>query len=109
MKLPHLLVVSVCSTLFALGACTYAPPPNGVVMMPNPYPTVPPPIAEQRPLPPVSEDPLVWRPGEWEWASTGYVWRPGRYEALAGHSNQYLPGHWAPQGTNWVWQGGHWL
>jgi hypothetical protein len=102
------LVAALLGAVLALGAC--APPlPVAVGPGPNPYPPPPPPRAEARPLPPVSEDPLVWRFGQWEWASTGYVWRPGEWEMLDGHSNQYLPGHWAVQGGAWVWERGHWL
>jgi hypothetical protein len=102
------VILAVLIPLLALASCAN-PPSTGVVMVPNPYPIVPPPVAEQRPLPPPSEDQLVWRPGEWEWADNGYVWRPGQYETLAGHSNQFLPGHWAAHGNSWVWERGHWL
>jgi hypothetical protein len=97
--------------LVALAACVNAglPTTNGVVVVPNPFPPVPPPLADHRPPPPPTEDQLVWRPGEWEWADSGYTWRPGEYEKLDGHSNQYLPGHWAAQGNAWLWERGHWL
>jgi hypothetical protein len=91
-----------------LPACT----PEAPVVVgpgPNPYPPVPPPRAEERPLPPVSEDQLVWRMGQWEWVGSGYVWRGGEWEKLDGHSNQYLPGHWAVLNGAWQWERGHWL
>ncbi len=98
----HISAIAAVTALLALGACVNAGPPttNGVVVVPNPFPPVP---------PPPTEDQLVWRPGEWEWADSGYTWRPGEYEKLDGHSNQYLPGHWAAQGNAWLWERGHWL
>jgi hypothetical protein len=96
-------------SLLALAACEAPPLPAEIGPGPNPYPPVPPPEPEARPLPPASEDPMVWRIGEWEWVGTGYVWRPGEWEPLGGHSNQYLPGHWIARDGTWAWERGHWL
>ncbi len=98
------------SVAVALPACD-TPPEKPVVTGPgpNPYPPVPPPQAETRPLPPVSEDQQVWRMGQWEWVGSGYVWREGEWEKLGNHTNQYLPGHWTTQNGAWVWERGHWL
>ena len=76
---------------------------------PNPNPPVPPRREETRPLPPVSEDQMVWRMGGWEWVGSGYVWRDGEWEKLGTHSNEYLPGHWKIENNAWVWERGHWL
>jgi len=107
----RMLLIASLLTPLALGACVPPPPPAPPVAGApvNPYPPVPPPQAEERPLPPPSEDQLVWRLGQWEWVGSGYVWRPGEWEKLDGHSNQYLPGHWDLQNGAWIWQRGHWL
>ena len=99
-------VLVLLATLLALGACV---PEQTTGPGPNPNPPVPPPQAETRPLPPVSEQQMIWRPGDWEWVGTGYVWQPGDWELLANHSNEFLPGHWEWQGTAWVWVRGHWM
>ena len=103
-----LLLGALMGAVASLAACE---PPAAVQAGPgpNPNPPVPAPQAELRPLPPVSEQQLVWRMGGWEWVGTGYVWQPGEWEPLDGHTNQYLPGHWAVQGNAWVWVRGHWL
>ena len=101
------LTVLLLGALLGLAACEVGPPP--MVVPENPNPPVPPLQSEVRPLPPVSEDQLVWRMGEWEWVGTGYVWAPGEWVKLDGHSNQYLPGHWVFQGGAWQWERGHWL
>ena len=99
--------------LLALGGCAApAPPPHPVTgnnLGPNPYPPPPPPRQEAIPLPPVSEEQLVWRFGGWEWVGAGYVWRPGEWELLDGHSNQFMPGHWMIESGAWAWVRGHWL
>lgn len=110
MRLRFSLVLSAAllGAVASLAGCT-PPPPMVVGPGPNPNPPPPPRQAEQRPLPPVSEDQLVWRMGEWEWVGSGYVWQPGEWVKLDGHSNQYLPGHWAVVGNSWQWERGHWL
>jgi hypothetical protein len=106
-RLSHVLLAALLGGVSSLGACV--PPPVMAGAPANPYPPPPPMQPEQRPLPPVSEQQLVWRMGGWEWAGTGYVWQPGQWEPLAGHSNQYLPGHWTAVNGTWVWERGHWL
>jgi hypothetical protein len=93
-------------TLLALAGCETPPPPPETA---NPNPPPPPPRVETIPKPPVSEDLLVWQPGHWEWAGTGYVWQAGEYVKLDGHTNQYMPGYWDKQNGAWVWLAGHWL
>jgi len=107
-RLSLVLSAALLGAALSLGACVQEQPVI-VGPGPNPNPPPPPPQAEQRPLPPVSEDPLVWRLGGWEWVGNGYVWRGGEWEALGTHSNQYLPGHWDVQNGAWVWERGHWL
>jgi hypothetical protein len=113
MRFASARAVMVCCALLgaivALVACEPPPVPATIGPGANPNPPVPPPQQEARPLPPVSEEPLVWRIGAWEWVGTGYVWRPGEWEPLGTHSNQYLPGHWTVQDGTWAWERGHWL
>ena len=74
-----------------------------------PFPPVPPPQAEARPIPPISRQALVWRPGDWQWTGSGYAWQPGSYEPADGHSNNWLPGHWEGASGQYAWVPGHWL
>lgn len=74
----------------------------------NPYPPVPPPMAETMPKPPVSAVPLLWQPGHWNWNGTGYVWQPGEYVPAAGHGQLFQPGYWAQSPAGWTWQPAHW-
>ena len=75
----------------------------------RPIPTVPPPRAEMIPLPPVSERPLVWRPGGWEWTGGDYLWTPGHYIPRGAHGTVWLPGHWDGTAEPRRWIPGHWL
>ncbi len=90
----------VLTIVLALAAC--APALTAV-------PTVPPPQAEARPAPPVSDVVLDWRPGDWEWTGNSYVWRAGEYEPAAGHGAAWLPGHWELSGPSYAWIPGHWM
>lgn len=74
-----------------------------------PFPPVPPPQAETRPLPPISAQALVWRPGDWQWTGSGYTWQPGTYESAAGHGSNWLPGHWEGAGGQYAWVPGRWM
>ncbi len=74
-----------------------------------PFPPVPPPQAETRPIPPVAAQPLIWRPGDWQWIGSGYAWQPGGYELAGAHSANWLPGHWEGAGGRYAWVPGHWL
>ncbi len=76
---------------------------------PLPFPPVPPPQAETRPIPPVSGQALIWRPGDWQWTGSGYAWQPGAYEPITTHSNTWLPGHWEGTSGQYAWVPGHWL
>jgi hypothetical protein len=73
-------------------------------------PTAPPPIpVETVPKPPVSEEPLIWQPGHWDWTGSAYVWTQGSWVVRAGHGTQWQDGYWVNQGASWVWVAGHWL
>ncbi len=72
-------------------------------------PQPPPPRNEVIPKPPVSEAPLVWQPGHWDWTGGGYAWRPGRWILRAGHGTLWQDGYWGREGGQWVWIPGHWL
>ncbi len=95
--------------LLALPGCLGPTPPAPAPVAAAPYPPVPAPLREEQPKPPVSEDPLVWQIGHWEWEGSGYVWVHGEWVKLGGHSNEYLPGHWADDHGQWKWVPGHWL
>lgn len=74
----------------------------------NPFPPVPPPIAETMPKPPVSGQELTWQPGHWNWNGSGYVWQKGEYVPAAGHGKLFQPGYWAQTPSGWSWQPAHW-
>jgi hypothetical protein len=77
----------------------------------NPYPPVPPPppTAEVIPNPPVTDVPLIWQPGHWNWTGTGYAWQPGEYVPRGTHSNMFMPGFWQESPSGWMWVPAHWL
>jgi CRISPR-associated DxTHG motif protein len=68
-----------------------------------PYPPPPAPMAEVLPKPPVSAEPLRWRPGHWNWTGNGYVWTAGEYVPHAGTSTHWVEGYWTQRGGGWVW------
>lgn len=74
-----------------------------------PFPPPPPAPGEAMPLPPVSEAPLIWQPGSWDWAGGGYIWREGHWVPRGDHSGQWMPGFWARDGGVWHWVPAHWL
>jgi hypothetical protein len=95
-------------TLFGallIAGCVVQP----ATMMSNPNPSPPPVRVEAIPKPPVSEEPLIWQPGHWDWEGTGYVWREGDWVKRAGHGTQWQDGYWATSNGVWVWQPAHWL
>ena len=71
------------------------------------YPVPPPLPAETIPLPPVSEQPLIWRPGDWVYVGGSYRYEPGRYEPKGSHA-LWTPGHWAGTTGNYIWIPGAW-
>jgi len=73
---------------------------------PNPPPPIP---VETVPKPPVSEQPLLWQPGHWDWTGSSYVWQQGAWIPRAGHGTEWQDGYWTSQGGSWVWTPGHWL
>lgn len=75
----------------------------------NPYPQPPPVRTEEIPKPPVSEEPLIWQPGHWDWSGSGYIWRDGHWVKRGGHGTQWQDGYWTPQGGTWTWVPAHWL
>jgi hypothetical protein len=90
--------------LLLLAGC--AMPATTVATPPQPAPPIP---EEVIPLPPVSEQPLIWRPGFWEWSGADYNWYAGEWEYRAGHGTGWQDGYWALQGGTWVWMQAHWL
>jgi hypothetical protein len=69
----------------------------------------PPPRAEERPLPLISAEEQIWRPGHWNWDGNSYVWIPGQYEPRGNHSIMWQPGFWDRDQTGWFWRPPHWL
>jgi WXXGXW repeat (2 copies) len=89
----------LCALL--LGACTQTTV--------APYPPVPPPVAENVPLPPVSATPLIWQPGHYDWTGTSYAWSPGRWVDRAGHGTLWQDGYWAQTSGGYAWVPPHWM
>jgi hypothetical protein len=85
--------------LLALGACAAT----------EPYPPVPPARAETPPLPPVSDQSMIWQPGYWDWTGNAYAWREGRWVGRAGHGSNWVPGAWAPVDGTYSWVPAHWI
>ncbi len=91
-------------SLLLVAGCGGAPREAGPPLDP------PPPYAETLPLPPVTEEQLIWQPGHWDWTGVGYTWRDGRYVPQAGHGTQWQPGYWAHgEDGVWRWVPAHWL
>ena len=102
-----LLPVTLAAVLagpLALAGCAS---PSGYAT--PPYPPVPPAQVEAMPKPPVSGEPLVWRPGHWDWTGQGYVWARGEWIPRAGHGTTWQEGWWSLNGTTWSWVPAHWL
>src|ERR1700709_2586842 len=72
------------------------------------FPVVPALPAETRPLPPVSEQPLIWQPGDWVFAGESYRYEPGHYIASTGREHTWVFGHWGGTSTAPVWLPGGW-
>jgi hypothetical protein len=75
----------------------------------SPFPPPPPIPAETIPKPPVSEAPLVWQPGHWDFTGNGYVYRNGAWVLREGHGTEWQDGYWADRNGNWTWVPAHWL
>ncbi len=105
MRLDRLLPL-LTGGLLILAGCVQAPREDTGL----PYPPPPPPPAEAIPLPPVSEAPLIWQPGYWDWAGGGgYIWHEGHYVPRGEHSAEWMPGFWAREDGVWRWVPAHWL
>lgn len=89
MIVPALVVLAACSAGF--------PPP------------VPDPMPESIPLPPVSAEPLRWRPGYWNWTGTGYSWVTGEYVPQSKAGTMWMPGQWTRSPSGQVWKPPHWV
>ena len=74
-----------------------------------PYPPVPATVVETMPNPPVTEVPLIWQPGHWNWTGAGYIWQAGQYVPKAGHGGLWMQGYWAQTPNGWAWQPPHWM
>jgi hypothetical protein len=72
------------------------------------YPVAPPLPAETIPLPPVSEEQLIWHPGDWVYVDGSYRYEAGRYEPRGDHGALWTRGHWAGTAGNYIWVPGSW-
>lgn len=70
--------------------------------------TVPAPLVETQPAPPVGLTGPVWAPGHWEWRGT-WVWMPGHYVTTSNAKAVWVQGDWesTADGT-WRWNPAHW-
>ena len=74
-----------------------------------PYPAMPPATIEVMGKPPVTETPLIWQPGHWDWAGSAYTWQPGIFVPRSGHSDYFVSGVWEPSNGDWQWHPAHWM
>jgi hypothetical protein len=77
----------------------------------DPCATAPRVKSETIPLPPVSEDQLIWQPGHWDWNGSDYSWHEGKYARMEpGQSNMWVPGWWElpKDSRSCVWNPAHW-
>ena len=103
--------VPTAALLLTLAAAACSTPPPSAIATGNPYPPPPPVRTEVIPKPPVSEEPLIWEPGHWDWVDTGYAWHEGEWVKRAGHGTEWQDGYWSnqnPKGT-WTWLPAHWM
>lgn len=92
--------------ILGLFAGCAGPPPVAAL----PFPPVPAPQIDIRPLPPVTKEHLIWQPGHYDWTGSAYVWVSGRYIPRAmGASGNWQPGYWSNADGPWVWLPGHWI
>ena len=95
------IIVSLCGLLL-LAACS-----AGVAT--PPYPPVPALQADPMPKPPVTQEPLIWQPGFWDWNGKAYAWTAGQYVPAAGHGSSWMPGWWNLTEGGWHWERAHWV
>lgn len=93
------LAAPALATALFLAACA-APPPR----VPVP-PALP---AEAVPLPPVSDQALIWQPGDWVYVAGSYRYDAGHYVPAAGHGNAWAFGHWIGAQGQYAWVPGGW-
>ncbi len=72
------------------------------------YPVAPALPPETIPLPPVSEAPLVWHPGDWAYVDGSYRYERGRYEPQGNHGLLWTRGHWTGTSGHYSWVPGAW-
>ena len=105
------LIRATLSLLLVLGLAAACVPPGTTpaVVAANPNPPPPPVRTEVIPKPPVSEEPLIWEPGHWDWDGSGYAWREGEWIKRAGHGTAWQDGYWTNQNGSWAWLPAHWM
>jgi hypothetical protein len=99
MKVTVIATVHALAAALLLAACTANTPPFPV---PPALPT------EVLPLPPVSEAPLIWQPGDWVYSGGSYRYEPGHYVPREGHGSVWLFGHWTGGNGQYAWVPGGW-
>lgn len=67
---------------------------TGCAMQPRGYPVPPGLPAETIPLPPVSEEALLWQPGDWAYFGGSYRYETGHYVPRAERNTSWTFGHW---------------
>jgi hypothetical protein len=101
----RLAVVAVAIGLLPLGGCVVQSGRPVVAACPAP----PPLHTEVLPRPPLSEEPLVWQPGHWDWNGSTYTWRDGAWLPRAGRGTSWLDGYWTTASGSCVWVPAHWV
>ena len=71
-------------------------------------PVSPPLPAETIPLPPVSEERLIWHPGDWAYSGGSYRYDAGHYEPAGSHGTLWTAGHWTGARGDYAWVPGAW-
>ncbi len=104
MRFPPALALPAGALLLAATLAGCAAPPEHTAC-----PTIPAVPAETMPKPPVSETPLIWQPGHWEWTSTNYAWQQGAWVPHPA-GNRWVSGAWSlAPGGSCIWNPAHFM
>ena len=72
------------------------------------YPVAPALPPELVPLPPVTDRPLIWEPGDWVFEDGKYRFSPGHYVDRGGHPPSWVFAHWEGTPGHYLWVPGAW-
>ncbi len=92
-------VTLVLAAVLGLGGCTAWAPG---------FPAPPPLPAETIPLPPVSDQALIWQPGDWTYFDGSYRYEAGRFVPRGDHRAAWTFGHWVGTQGQYRWVPGGW-